>query len=548
MSDDHVFGIDLGTTYSAIGLINEYGQAEIIKNGDGEETTPSVVFFESGTNFVVGKQAKNEVLINRETTVSLIKRQMGTDFRLDFHNKEFSPESISALILKELVGYARENTGIDTDKVVITVPAYFGLAEREATRQAGEIAGLDVVGILTEPVAAALSVGITGQEEKTLFVYDLGGGTFDCTIMHVAPTAIDVLAIDGNRQLGGADWDQRLFDLVNSKFIVEAGLGDEDPCEDEDFAQRLMTEVEDLKKALSRKERASVVLAYGDVKKKIEVARDEFEAATRPLVDETVDIVKRALATAQQKRPGLELDEVLLVGGSSKMPMIEKSLVDEMGWNLRKTDQDLAVAKGAAVYANGVRLPDLNGGAGGTNGSVGTSGRPDVGGRALDGSTTILVADREVSVRNLLSRGLGVRFVRKDSSHPDGWRPYVGFEAHQQDQLPLIANFDGYAAQDDTTELTIRIYEQRSGAESEDLDSNKELVPDTPATLRNLPNLPEGSVIHFDLTIDSEGIGRIGVIEPVTAQRIELPIKLAVLQDEDVQAYKAVVDGMVRSS
>src|SRR5918997_3461447 len=154
-----VFGIDLGTTYSAIAYINDYGRPEVIRNAEGDETTPSVVFFERDSHYVVGKEAKNGALVYRDQTVSLIKRHMGTQLELEFFGTRFHPETISGVILKDLVTHAREATGVDTRDVVITVPAYFGLAEREATRQAGEIAGLNVVGIITEPVAAALSAG-----------------------------------------------------------------------------------------------------------------------------------------------------------------------------------------------------------------------------------------------------------------------------------------------------------------------------------------------------------------------------------------------------
>ena len=210
----------------------------MIRNGEGEETTPSVVYFESESNYVVGKEAKNGAVIYHDSTVSLIKREMGTVSERVFFGKSYQPETISSLILTELVEAARDATGIDTHKVVITVPAYFGLTEKEATRQAGRLAGLDVVGIVTEPVAAALSAGIKGDETKCLFIYDLGGGTFDCTVMEVGPNKIEVIVIDGNRRLGGADWDGRLFDFVVEKFLVQAGL-DDDPTNDEDFSQRL---------------------------------------------------------------------------------------------------------------------------------------------------------------------------------------------------------------------------------------------------------------------------------------------------------------------
>lgn len=537
---EQVFGIDLGTTYSAIAYINDFGQAEVILNREGDFTTPSVVFFESETNFVVGKEAKNEVLLNRETTVSLIKRHMGTGLTLEFFGKPFRPETISAIILKDLVDYARDAKGIDSNKVVITVPAYFGIAEKEATRQAGVAAGLDVLGIVTEPVAAALSVGITGEQTRTIFVYDLGGGTFDCTIMELSPGKVDVVVTDGDRQLGGADWDTALFNLVVQKFVEQAGLGDEDPTEDEDFAQKLTTAVEECKKTLSLKETARLTLSFGDALEKIEVTRAEFEAATRSLVEDTLRIVRRTLESAQAKRPGLVLDEVLLVGGSSRMPMIEASLEKEMGWTLHKTEFDLAVAKGAAIYGQGTVAFDEVQGENPAPADGETPGEPSTAPKMLS------IGGTAVEIHNVLSRSIGVKYVRENPAFPDGWEPYIGFHANAQDSLPLQTTFSATVAQDGATSLDIHIFEQASAVEDEAPSSNREVTPEGGARLSNLPSLPRGSVIDFELFIDSEGKSTMYVFEPVTGQRIELEIILAVMQAEELEQAREIVSGMTR--
>lgn len=531
---DQVFGIDLGTTYSAIAYINDFGQPEVIKNGEGDETTPSVVFFENETNFVVGKEAKNGIRMNSDTTVDLIKRHMGSDFSLDFHGQTFRPETISALILKDLVDYAREHTGIDTNKVVVTVPAYFGLAEKEATRQAGQIAGLNVIGIVTEPVAAALSVGVTGEQTKTVFVYDLGGGTFDCTIMELSPGAVEVIVIDGNRVLGGADWDAKLFELINAKFIEQARL-DDDPTADEDFAQDLMTKVEDTKKTLSKRDRAKVTLSFGDAREQVEISRSDFEEATRVLVDQTLEIVRRTYAAAQAKKPGLTLDEVLLVGGSSRMPMIEASLENEMGWTLHKTELDLAVAKGAAVYGSGDVAPEEAPTLGETPADGGAPNRP-----RLPGESSASVA-----VRNVLSRSLGVKFGRENPSFPGGWEPYIGFLAHANDSLPLDAEVEAATAGAGATQISIHIFEQASGVEDEALSANREVTPETGAVFTGLPQLPADSPILFTLHIDSEGNAQLSAFEPSTGQRLQMDVKLSVMQQEDVEAATAIVSGML---
>ena len=531
-----VFGIDLGTTYSAIAYINDYGRPEVIRNAEGDETTPSVVFFESESGYVVGKEAKNGALVYRDQTVSLIKRHMGTQLALEFFGKTFHPETISGVILKDLVAGARAETGIDTYDVVITVPAYFGLAEREATRQAGEIAGLNVVGIITEPVAAALSAGVRTDVDKSLLVYDLGGGTFDCTIMRISADGVEVLVTDGNRLLGGADWDSALFDLVADKFRQQAGLT-EDPVDDEDFAQRLLTEVEACKMTLSRKEKAAIKCTYGSAVELVEVSRAEFEAATKHLVDQTVEIVARAMAVAQEKVPGLGYDEVLLVGGSSRMPMIEAALQERFGWSLTKTEFDLAVAKGAAIYGQGA--------ADWVDSVAGTAvEQPRLQGRGQDEGRQVMLAGRTMTISNVLSRSIGLAFVRDVRGRRED---YVGFLAHAQESLPLEARVAAETYDHDVTELTLHIYEQMGEAESEVVTDNREITPDSGATFYGLPRLPKGSPIDVTLAIDAEGLATLSAVEPRSGQQLRVTATLSVMQQEALEAATKIVAGMARS-
>jgi molecular chaperone DnaK len=530
---EKAFGIDLGTTYSAIAYINDYGKPEVINNREGEQTTPSVVYIESESNFVVGKEAKNETILHPDTTISLIKRHMGTKATFTCFGKTFTPEIVSSMILKDLVDYARDATGIATNKVVITVPAYFGLAEKEATRQAGEIAGLEVIGIVEEPVAAALSVGIRPGEPQTVFVYDLGGGTFDCTMMEISESRVEVIVVDGKRQLGGADWDAKLSDLVKDRFVSQAKLGDDDPMLDEDFAQKLFTQVEDLKKSLSRKDSASITLAYKTALEKVEITRAEFEVATRTLVAETIDIVRRALTTGQAKRPDLKPSEILLVGGSSKMPMIEAALIKEFGWTVRKTDLDLAVAKGAAVYGfDPLPLP--------TPDAVATGGADAA--TATD-TKRLLPSGKAISISTVLSRSLGVKYTREAAK---GYEDYIGFEAHANDRLPARIRFTAGTLMDNQQQVDIHVFEQASERESEEVEDNREVTPPEGALLSGLSRLPKGSPIEFDLEIDGEGNAAMSALEPLSGKRVHLKIVLAVMQQEDVDKAKAVVAGFSR--
>ena len=220
------YGIDLGTTYSCIAYVDGTGRPVVLKSAVGEDTTPSVVYFESPDNVVVGRQAKDSALLAPHLVVELVKRQMGEDVHYSFHGQDHTPESISALILRELARAAQQQTGEEVRDVVITVPAYFGLLEREATRKAGQIAGLNVLDVLAEPVAAALNYQVLDQGEgqpgvRHIFIYDLGGGTFDTTVIRIDGDDIQVVCTDGNHHLGGADWDSAIIDFLLRGFTEQ---------------------------------------------------------------------------------------------------------------------------------------------------------------------------------------------------------------------------------------------------------------------------------------------------------------------------------------
>ena len=291
---ERVFGIDLGTTYSAIAYIDDMGLPQLIQNFDGAHTTPSVVYFEEDGSTTVGQQAKNEAAADPDNTVALIKRDMGLsgpEAERFVRDKTYKPEMISAIILRRLVQDAKDTLGEDCNKVVITVPAYFGLTEKEATKAAGEIAHLDVVDIIQEPVAAAVAEGFDfGDIEETILVYDLGGGTFDCTIMQYVPgDGIRVLAVDGDRNLGGADWDSALYDIALEKFTALHGDAfDSDPNDDPAFVGELRFQVEEGKKALSQRDKTKIRVSFGDFRESVEVTRAEFDQATSHLLNRTI--------------------------------------------------------------------------------------------------------------------------------------------------------------------------------------------------------------------------------------------------------------------
>jgi molecular chaperone DnaK len=525
---DSVYGIDLGTTYSAIARINDLDHAEVLQNFDGNATTPSVVYFESTNNVVVGAEAKRVQLTDPDNACSLIKRHMGTNYPQEFRGQEYTPESISAMILRELVKVANSELGEEVRKVVITVPAYFGIQEREATKQAGEIAGLEVVGIVTEPVAAALSLGIRTGQAETILVYDLGGGTFDTTILRIEAGKVEVVAIDGNRTLGGADWDEALAQMIADKFVEQAGLGDDNPRLDADFNIELLGQAEDTKKLLTKREGATVRCRYQDKDEQVTATREDFETVSRHLLAQTIEISQRVVVAAQQKVPGLKVDRVLLVGGSSKMPMVDAALRQQLGWEPAGKDFDLAVAKGAAIYGQAAIDEVLS-----TDGT-----EAEVPGGAEE--KYFLGGSKTLNVTNVLSRGLGVRFVKEGSDEL-----YISFIVHANDSIPAPPiKISARTTADNQTSVAIALYEQKGERESEVPDDNKNLQEkDLP-----IPSLPKGSPIEITLEVTAEGLARVTAYDPTGGQAIDVEAQVSVLSEEEVaQATKQVSGITLRS-
>ena len=344
----YVFGIDLGTTYSCIARVDETARAELIKNFEGEYLTPSVVLFD-GDNVIVGSQAKAESVLNPKTTSMLVKTLMGkTDFAIEYNGQVKSPSEVSSYILKKLVKDASEQLGEEVKDVVITCPAYFGTAERMATKNAGELAGLNVLEIISEPTAAALYYGCTKQqEEKTILVYDLGGGTFDVTIMRISSSKIEVVCSDGDYDLGGKNWDQKLEEYLLEQYKSE--FGDIEFSEYE--KQELVLKVEKIKKQLSSKNQTSDILSAGGSRGKVSITKEKFDEITELLLERTLIKTENAIEIAKEKGYD-KIDEILLVGGSTRMPQINKALANRFkDTKIQILEPDEAVAKGAAIYA-----------------------------------------------------------------------------------------------------------------------------------------------------------------------------------------------------
>jgi molecular chaperone DnaK len=354
-----IIGIDLGTTNSCVSIF-EGGEAKVIANPEGGRTTPSVVAFKNDEQ-IVGDAAKRQMITN-PNTISSIKRIMGTDEKVEIDGKKYSPEEISAMILTDLKKSAEAYLGEKVTRAVITVPAYFNDAERQATKNAGKIAGLEVERIINEPTAAALAYGLDKQEKaEQILVYDLGGGTFDVSILELGDGVFEVKSTSGNNKLGGDDFDNRIIDYLVAEFKRENAI---DLSKDKMAMQRLKDAAEKAKKDLSGVTTTQISLPFlsqgsdGPLHLELSLTRAKFEELTHDLIDSTLEPVRKALKDA--KLTAKDIDKVILVGGSTRIPRVQEIIAKELGQEPSKgVNPDEVVAMGAAIQA-GVLMGDVD--------------------------------------------------------------------------------------------------------------------------------------------------------------------------------------------
>ncbi|MGM9562571.1 MAG: molecular chaperone DnaK [Faecousia sp.] len=356
-----IIGIDLGTTNSCVAVM-EGGEPVVIANAEGNRTTPSVVAFSKTGERMVGQIAKRQAVTNADRTISSIKRHMGTDYRVSIDNKKYTPQEISAMILQKLKADAEAYLGQSVTEAVITVPAYFNDAQRQATKDAGKIAGLEVKRIINEPTAAALAYGIDKEEEQKIMVYDLGGGTFDVSILELGDGIIEVLATNGNTHLGGDDFDKCIMDYLVAEFKKAEGI---DLSSDKGAMQRLKEAAEKAKIELSGVTSSNINLPYitadanGPKHLDVTLTRAKFNELTAHLVEATMAPVRQAMADAGVKAS--DISKVLLVGGSSRIPAVQDAVKTITGKDgFKGINPDECVAVGAAIQG-GVLADDVKG-------------------------------------------------------------------------------------------------------------------------------------------------------------------------------------------
>ena len=358
MAKEVILGIDLGTTNSVVSYMQEDGKVKVIPNPEGHNTTPSVVSFKANGEEIVGDSAKRQIVTNPDTVYS-IKRKMGSDYKVKINciNKSFTPQEISAKVLAYMTKYAEDNIGHEVKKAVITCPAYFNDAQRQATKDAGTIAGLDVVRVISEPTAAALAYGVENDKDQKILVFDLGGGTFDVSILDIGDGTYEVISTSGDSELGGDDWDHAIQNWLLSEIKKETGV---DLSSNKMALQRLKDESEKAKITLSSSLEAIITLPYiamnenGPVNFETKLTRAKFEDLTRDLLRRCEDPVRKALADA--KLSASDLHEVLLIGGSTRMPCVVELVKRMLGKQPNMSvNPDEAVSIGAAIQGGVIR-------------------------------------------------------------------------------------------------------------------------------------------------------------------------------------------------
>ena len=540
----YVFGIDLGTTYSCITYVDETGRATVVNNSEGTNTTPSVVNFASPSQVVVGQVAKENAVIDPDNTISLVKTLMGkTDFAISYNGEDKSPEEVSAYILRKVAEDAAKMLDTEVKDVVITCPAYFGTAERTATKNAGIIAGLNVLEVISEPTAAALYYGCAReQEEKTILVFDLGGGTFDVTIMNISSEKIEVICSDGNHELGGKDWDEAVMRYLAEEFISQTGFDGEF---DEYAQQDMRLKAEKAKQQLTSRDQVPVMLDAAGLRARINLTREKFDEITSALLGEAIEKTESAIDVAKEK--GYNIDEILLVGGSTRMPQVTKAIVDRFGMEPKILDPDEAVAKGAAIHAVNVYVNNQKslepGDVGETTVNVGGATKeinaddykeelavqPEM--MSIGGKTRqVVVATTKSFAIEVLINGESkcCNMIIKNEPMPNG-------------SISVTKEFGTNVANQESAELVV--YESDFMEETFDVD--KDFVLGT-ATLELSENLPVGSPIQVTFTLSTEGILEVSGVDKTTGREVHATMQAkGIMAEEKVDELKEKSKQMV---
>ncbi|MCA9137749.1 MAG: Hsp70 family protein [Planctomycetales bacterium] len=558
MSDEkYIFGIDLGTTYSCIAYVNEHGQPSVEPNSDNELTTPSVVYFEDETNVVVGKSAKDAIRTDSHRVASKFKREMGnTDWRFEVDGKAYRAQQLSALVLERVVEDAEKITGKTIKDVVITCPAYFGLAQKKATQDAGELAGLNVRYVIPEPTAAAIAYGADQKGEDVVLVYDLGGGTFDITLIEIAAKSLKVLTTDGNAELGGFNWDSALADFFVEKVAEETGADAADIRNDAEFYADLLLISEEAKKTLTNKQTAKQVFLYDGERVRAEVTRDEFNRITKTLLDETIDTTRSVINRAKEKSGMRTPNTILLVGGSTFMPQVEERIAAEFPeLEIKRNDPNQIVAKGAALFGLKTSLED----------------------RAIEiynetsdkAATTLDEVDEEKKIEILTKAGeqyglpaakandLGGKSVQNVTSRSFGMKAFIqdlnamriANLIHVDDAVPadVTQRFETMENNQRTVDIEIFENEMRTDKVNSVCEESSS-VPLAQAVLDLGGPFPKGSPIDVTFKLSPDGLLDVVAQHSETGNKVDVQLRIeGAMTDEEFAEAKSTAAALTRS-
>ena len=553
MSSNKVFGVDLGTTYSCVAYVDQYGVPSVVNNQDGQPTTPSVVIFNPDGSATVGQAAKDQATVFEERVVKLVKRHMGEpDWQVTIDGQSFTAPEVSSRIVGAVVEDARMATGEPIEDVVITVPAYFGQVEREATRAAGEIAGLNVVDIINEPTAAAFTYGFGRGEgrEETVLVYDLGGGTFDVTVISLEAGSIRVIATGGDHHLGGANWDEILADLLATKF-EEVHPEADDPRLDPNDAAELLGRAEDAKRTLTGSPSAKVKVQSGAHLDMVEITRDEFDQATATLLDQTIEMTKKVIEDAKQLGAPV-IDRLLLVGGSALMPQVPERLRNELSIEPELADPHMAVAKGAALWGQKAEITaqiadELERQGVATNGDL-SHVDEDALDRVLETVAPSVGLTREATKKlvetdatNVCSQGFGVKVFNEADD-----RDEVSYLIHRNTPLPVSRTEQYATLADDTPALEIDVREQATEDETEDLDASTSVIAGNISGLP--PGYPRGTPVEVTFAMDNSGRLTVTAQHPGKSEPLVLEQETGrAITPEQIEESRSKMSGIARA-
>ena len=540
MSEEYNIGIDLGTTYSCLAYIDDSGNPVVEKNYEQEDTTPSVILFNDVGERIVGSPAKDMFLMyNNDRFILDIKRKMGSDYSVNIDGTVHTPTTLSSIILTKLLRDFEYAHGLDNNsikKAVITVPAYFGQEEREATVNAGKIAGLDEVNILNEPTAAAICFGFGNNadgDSKKVLVYDLGGGTFDVTILQIDGKTFTAIATDGERLLGGKDWDDALKRILIPKIAEMSGLTEEEIEADRDIMDKLIFDSEDLKKRLSTSESTRGAMSIGGRRVVYTVTREEFEEATKPLLEETINKVSEVLDS--KNLTVADIDAFLLVGGSSKMPQVKNAIVEKFpGATVKIYDPEQSIAKGAAVYSRSInvlhdagtkleQLPDNEAPADAAEKS-----------QMLD---EIAKETKDaIVVHNVLSKSFGVK-VQDESGNE-----YVSNIIFRNETLPIVNSKTYRPRVDGQISIDVEIYEDNARKVNDEMRTDLSEANLIGSFSMKLPeDVTTSTPIKIRFTVNDEGLitAYVECLNEHTDYQLKTKITMS---DEEIAKYRSIVE------